>query len=142
MKNFWLTVLIVLAAGAASFGAFFRLNDDPAMHRAARERDAMAWLRAEFHLNDAQFAAIKQLHERYGSECARHCAMIQAARQRHAPAPELTALERTCAAAMTTHFHLVAGLMPPSEGPRYLALVLPRVAGYAHEGAPNLQVRP
>jgi hypothetical protein len=142
MRNFWLTVLVVLAAGAVSFGAFYLMNDDPAVRQAAHERDAMAWLRAEFHLTDAQFAAIKRLHEGYGTECARHCAMIASARRRQAPAVEVAALEQVCVDSMTAHFRRVAALMPPGEGARYLALVLPRVQGYAHAGAPNLQVQP
>lgn len=138
MKNFWLTLALVIGAGAVSFGAFYVINDAPAVRRAAREHDAMAWLRAEFHLNDAQFAAIKRLHDGYGRECARHCAAILAARERRAPAAEVAGLERVCVESMTEHFRKVAALMPPGEGERYLAIVLPRVAGYDHEGAPNL----
>jgi hypothetical protein len=142
MKNFGLTLLVVLVAGAVSFGAFFAMNDDPAVRRAAREHDAMAWLQAEFHLDDAQFSAIQALHDNYGRECAQHCAAIIAARQRNAPAAERAALEQICVDAMTAHFRRVAALMPPDEGDRYLAIVLPRVSGYAHEGAPTLQVKP
>jgi hypothetical protein len=142
MKNFWLTVFVVVVAGAISFGAFYAMNDDPAVRRAAREHDAMAWLRVEFHLDDAQFAAVKNLHERYGRECAEHCAAIAAAKQRNAPAAERAELERMCVAAMTAHFRNVAASMPAGEGERYLAIVLPRVAGYAHDGAPTVQVRP
>jgi hypothetical protein len=142
MRNFWLTVLAVLAAGAVSFGVFYVMNDDPDVRHAAQERDAMAWLRAEFHLTDAQFAAVKRLHEGYGAECAEHCSMIASARRRHAPAGEVAGLEQVCVDSMTAHFRRVAALMPPGEGERYLALVLPRVKGYAHAGAPNVQVQP
>lgn len=142
MRNLWLTVLAVLAAGVVSFGAFYALNDDPAVRRAAREHDAMAWLRAEFHLTDGQFAAIKELHDGYSEECAGHCSMIAAARRRSAPASEIAALEQVCVDSMTAHFQRVAALMPPGEGGRYLALVLPRVHGYTHAGAPNVQVQP
>lgn len=142
MKNFWITLLVVLAAGAVSFGAFYAMNDEPAVRRAAAEHDALAWLRAEFHLNGAQFAAIKRLHDGYGAECARHCAAIMAARQRSAPAAEVAGLERVCVESMTVHFRKVAALMPPGEGERYLGIVLPRVANYGHAGAPTVQVRP
>ncbi len=142
MRNFWLAVLVVVAAGAVSFGAFYALNDDPAIRRAARDRDAMAWLRAEFHPTDAEFAAIERLHAAYGAECARHCSMILDARRRHAAPAEIAALEKTCTDSMVAHFHRVAALMPAGEGARYLALVLPRISGYTHEGAPNVQVRP
>jgi hypothetical protein len=143
MKNFWFTVLLVVAAGTTAFGTFFIMNDAPEIRRAAREGDAMAWLRTEFKLDDAQFAAIKALHADYGLVCARHCRMIIAARDRGAPPAEISALEKTCVDSMTDHFQRVAALMSPAEGKRYLAMVMPRVAEYDHaRGAPNVQVRP
>ena len=142
MKNFWLTLLVVLAAGAVAFGMFYMMNDNPAVRHAAREHDAMAWLRAEFHLKDTQFAAIKQLHDDYGAVCSQHCMAIMEAKRRSAPEADVMALEKVCVDSMTEHFQRVAALMPAREGERYLAIVLPRVSGYAHEGAPTLQVRP
>jgi hypothetical protein len=139
MRNILVTLGIALAACAAAFGVFYALNDDPALRRAAREGDAMAWLRTEFRLNDEQFAAIKKLHEDYGAVCAGHCRAIMDARKRSAPPAEIAALEKTCVDAMTAHFRRVAGCMPPAEGERYLATVLPRVADYDHNAAPNLQ---
>ena len=142
MKNFLITLAMALLACGAAFGVFYAMNDDPAMHRAARENDAMAWLRAEFHLNEAQFAAVKKLHDEYARVCGGHCAAIMAAKKRSAPAAEIAALEKTCVDAMTVHFRRVAALMPAGEGERYLATVLPRVDGYPHTGAPNVQVKP
>lgn len=141
MKNYWVTLLLVLTLGAASFGAFYVWNDDPALRRAARDHDAMAWLRLEFKLDDAQFAAIERLHEAFAEECTRHCLAIMKARSRGAPAAEIAALEQVCVGSMTDHFRQVARIMPPGQGERYLALVLPRVNGYGHEGAPTVQVR-
>ena len=142
MKNFLLTLVIAAAVCALSFGAFYALNREPAeMRRALSEGDAMAWLRAEFQLNDTQFAAIKKLHDDYRSVCADHCAAIMAAEKRHAPRAEIAALEKTCVDAMTAHFKRVAALMPPGQGERYLAIVLPRIADFDHRGAPNVQVK-
>ena len=142
MKNLLITLGVLAAACAAAFAVFFALNGNAAMHAAARENDAMAWLRTEFRLDGTQFTAIKQLHEEYSVGCGAHCMAIMAARERRAPAAEIAALEKTCVDAMTAHFRRVAALMPPAEGQRYLATVLPRIAGYAHAGAPNLQVKP
>lgn len=142
MKNLLLTLVLALAAGAAAFGVFYVLSDNRAMHAAARDQDAMAWLRLEFRLNESQFAAIKQLHDDYSIACGRHCADIMAARERQAPAAEVAALEKICVDSMTGHFRAVAALMPPAEGQRYLATVLPRIAGYAHHGPPNVRVTP
>ena len=60
MRNFLMTLGVAAVAGALAFGVFFALNDDAVLRRAARDNDAMAWLRAEFRLDDAQLAAIKK----------------------------------------------------------------------------------
>lgn len=142
LKNVLITLLLAVAAGVTAFGVFYVLSDDRAMHAAAKDGDAMAWLRAEFKLSAEQFAAIRRRHEDYSLVCAEHCAAIMAARERKAPTAEVAALEKTCVDAMTVHFRGVAALMPPTQGDRYLAMVLPRVAGYSHHGAPNLRVTP
>ncbi len=142
MKNFWITVGVLVAAAAVAFGVVYALNTDRALQAAAREGDAMAWLRTEFRLEGAQFTAIKQLHDDYSIACGEHCAAILAARERKAPAAEIAALEKVCVDAMTGHFRRVAALMPPGQGERYLATVLPRVAGYAHHGAPDVRAKP
>ena len=142
VRNILITLAVAATAFAVAFGVSYRWRDDAALHRAARDNDAMAWLRAEFKLSDAQYAAVKKLHDDYSSVCGEHCAAIMAARERQAPAAEVAALEKTCVDAMTAHFHAVAKLMPPGEGERYLALVLPRVAGYDHNAAPSVRVSP
>ena len=141
MRNLLFTLGLIVAGCALSFGVFYALNRDPTELRSAlQEGDAMAWLRAEFQLNDAQFAAIKQLHEDYRVVCADHCSAIMAAEKRDAPKTEVAALEKTCVEAMTLHFRRVAALMPAGQGERYLTIVLPRIADFDHRGAPNVQV--
>ncbi len=142
MKNWLVTVLIAFAACALSFGAFYAFNREPAPLRAAAQSgDAMEWMRLEFKLSDAQYAAIQRLHEDYSAVCSAHCSAIMAAEKRGAPNAEVVALENTCVQSMTEHFQRVAALMSPEEGKRYLAIVLPRVHDYDHRGAPNLQAR-
>ncbi len=142
MKNILITLAMAVAACAVAFGVSYRMCCEQELHRAASEGDAMTWLRTEFHLNEAQFAAVKKLHSDYGMMCGEHCAAIMAAKKRNAPPAEILALEKTCVEAMTAHFKSVAGLMPPAEGERYLAVVMPRVDGYGHTGAPNVQMKP
>ncbi|HVU34378.1 MAG TPA: hypothetical protein VHE61_13155 [Opitutaceae bacterium] len=143
MKNWILTLVFALAACAVSYGVFYAANREPAAVRAAaRNGDAMQWLRVEFKLTDAQYAAIKQLHAQYGTVCAKHCAAIMAAQKSGAPAAEIASLENECVTSMTAHFHRVAALMSPEEGRRYLAIVLPRINDYDHRGAPNLEGHP
>ena len=154
MKNFLLTFQAELAAGALAGGAFFRWHCDAALHAAAQQRDAMKWLRTEFHLSDAQFAAIAKLHEDYSAECAGHCVAIGSARAQLAtaeksgqPAATLAALRRTvaerelaCRTAICAHLRRVAAAMPPGEGERYLQLLMPRVENYTHRGAPTVRL--
>ena len=154
MKNFLLTFLAVLAAGALAAGAFFRWHYDDALHAAAQERDAMKWLRTEFHLSDAQFAAIAKLHEDYSAECADHCvaignarAQLAAAEKSGQPVATIAVLRRAvaerelaCRTAIGAHLRKVAALMPPGEGERYLQLLLPRVENYTHRGAPTVRL--
>ncbi len=142
MKNFLITLGVAVAVCVAAFGISYAMNDNRALHAAAREGDAMAWLRVEFRLDEAQFSAIKRRHDDYSVACGEHCAAIVAARERKAPAAEVAALEKICVDAMTGHFRQVAALMPPGQGDRYLAMVLPRIAGYSHAGAPNVRVAP
>jgi hypothetical protein len=133
--------LLVAAAGAAGFG-FYLLSRNSELAAEARRGDTMAWLQTEFRLDGAQFAAIDRLHRAYNQTCARHCMAIMDARRRNAPAPEIKALEDTCVQSMTDHFRRVAAIMPPGQGERYLALVLPRISGYNHQGAPTLRGTP
>lgn len=142
MRNLLITAGVVVAACVLAFGVFFALNDDAALRRAARDNDAMAWLRAEFRLDEAEFAAIKKLHDDYGAVCGEHCAAIMDARERKEPTSEVARLEKVCVDAMTGHFKRVAALMPAEQGERYLATVLPRVSGYTHTGAPTVGAKP
>ncbi len=142
MRNFLITFGLVLLVGGAAFGVSYLVSDDPAIRAAAREGDALAWLRAEFRLDEAQFAAVRRMHEEFSIECSKHCAAIQEARERRAPAGEIAALEQFCVEEMTRHFRKVAALMAPAQGERYLAVVLPRIAGYSHQGAPDVRARP
>ncbi|MBL9199365.1 MAG: hypothetical protein JNL39_02615 [Opitutaceae bacterium] len=139
MKNLLVTLSVAVAACALAFALCYRMSDEPALRRAAREGDALAWLRMEFRLSDAQFAAIKKLHDDYGVVCGEHCTAIMAARNRQAPAAELRALEVACVDAMTAHFRQVAALMAPGEGERYLATVLPLVQDHDHSAAPTVR---
>ena len=142
MRNRFITFALALAACAAAFVAFYAANrGSAAWRRAVRERDAMAWLQAEFRLDGAQYAAIRQLHVEFEKRCAEHCERIMAAQRRHDSRAEIAVLEATCVREMREHFRKVAALMPPGEGERYLAIVLPRIADYDHRGPPTVRAR-
>ena len=142
MKHWFATLVLALAVAAGSFAAFYAFSRPASEVRAAANAgDALEWIRAEFKLNDQQFAAVKRLHDEYGAVCNQHCMAIMAAEKRGANREEIAALENRCVSSMADHFRQVAAQMSPPEGERYLATVLPRIAGYAHQGSPNVEGR-
>ncbi len=157
MRNLLISVALVLAAGLAASTIVYRRCCDPDLHQAARTGDAEHWLRREFHLSDAQMAAIENLQIDYDKECSMHCQSIIQANERLAAIrraakadPALLAgaqrvlddREALCRDAIKAHLRRVAALMPPTEGKRYLAMLLPKVDTFRHEGAPNLRLDP
>lgn len=142
MRNRLLTALLAVALGAAMFAVGYQVSADRALHQAAQAGDAMGWLRVEFGLSAEQERRIQALHVDYSVACGEHCHAILEARRRGAPPAEVAALEKVCVDAMTAHFRAVAALMPAGQGERYLAVVLPRIAGYDHHGAPSVRGTP
>lgn len=154
MKNLLGTLAVLVLAAVLTGVICFRMNSQQELRAAAAQRDAMRWLRADFHLTDAQFAAIRQLHESYAGTCEEHCRMIQeATRARNTLAQargdaaaladadrQLQELRRTCETAIAAHVRKVAALMSPEAGRRYLALVLPKISDFDHQAAPDLQL--
>lgn len=154
MKHLFRTLaLIILVAGTTCFLAY-QLSGDREVRQAVASGDALAWLRADFQLTDAQFARIKQLHESYSVVCEEHCRAIQEAarerqalRERGAEPAVLAAAERkvqelraVCETAIAAHVRQCAAEMSPEAGQRYLALVLPKIADFDHRAPPDLQL--
>ena len=98
----------------------------------------LAWLKMEFHLTDAEFNRISQMHAAYLPQCRQRCQRIveqdRQLQQLLASATNLTPqiqeliAERArtrgeCEAEMMTHFLAVSQTMPPEQGRRYLAWV-------------------
>jgi hypothetical protein len=155
MKNLVSTLaFVVLLAGLAGV-IVYRIASTDDVAQALAKKDPMEWLRADFDLNDAQFTAIKQLHDSYSVVCEEHCRAIQdAARARNelktsakADATAIAAAERrveelrrVCESAIATHVRACAEHMSPGAGRRYLALVLPKIKDFDHEAPPDLQL--
>jgi hypothetical protein len=98
--------------------------------------DDLSWLRNEFHLNDADMARVRQLHEGYMPQCVEMCAKLAAKKAEVTTAftngtnvsfeaqrklTELGELRAQCQGQMLQHFINVSHAMPPEEGRRYLA---------------------
>ena len=96
----------------------------------------LAWLQTEYHLTDAQFARVRELHDAYQPKCMMMCRKIDeenaqlqsllAATNVITPEIRQTLAESAelrveCEQAMLAHFYEVAQVMPPDQGRRYLA---------------------
>ncbi len=149
--KFFLRTVVLLGLAAAVVGFFcYRMGSDKALHAAATKRDTMEWLRTDFHLSEAQFAAVKKLHAEYAPSCEEHCRHIQSARKALAAAgatdatalasagQKLQELRSSCELAMTRHVRQVAAVMSPEDGRRYLEMVFPKIANFDHTVAPDL----
>src|SRR5689334_18771919 len=79
MKHFFATVALLVAVAGAAGGVAFRGGGEPGIRDALGRRDALTWLRTDLHWSDAQFAAIRTLHESYSTVCEEHCRAIQEA---------------------------------------------------------------
>src|ERR1039457_3182337 len=128
-------LLGALALGAAVFAGSYFVSQRACVTTMTRSADDLGWLRDEFHLNDADMARVRQLHEGYMPQCAKMCALIAAKKQEVAEAlaggtnitavaqkklTELGQLRAQCQAQMLRHFIAVSEAMPPEEGRRYL----------------------
>ena len=155
MKHFLATVTLLIAAAGIAGVVSFRLASEPDVREALQKRDALAWLRTDFHLDEAQFAAIRKLHESYSKVCEKHCRAIQDAMTacdtlRAAASSDAKAIEAAerrvqelrvvCETAIAAHVRHVAAEMSPAEGQRYRALILPKIADFDHHAPPDVKL--
>jgi uncharacterized protein YnzC (UPF0291/DUF896 family) len=138
MKKSGIILLLGLLACTAAFAGFYYFGTTACRTLAREPQPELAWLKKEFHLSDAEFARISQLHEAYLPQCRERCRVVQQQdeklqqllAQSATVTPEIQTLlaERAktradCEAEMLKHFLAVSRTMPPEEGRRYLAWV-------------------
>lgn len=144
MKRGVLLALTVLAAGLLAFGITRYFGPSAP----AEMTDEIAWMRSEFHLTAEQAAAVEKLHDDYFPVCMEHCRLVARARKTLAAASaderpsaqaELARLQSVCETATREHLRRVAAAMPPAEGERFLALVLPKLTHLEHNAPLGLK---
>ena len=155
IKYLLATLALLAAAAGATWLVSYRMSTEPAVQEAVQKRDALEWLRSDFALNAAQFAAVKRLHDSYAVVCEEHCRAIQEAAQRRnalktqsSPDPtalraaeaKLAELRTVCETAIAAHVREVAAQMSEPQGRRYLALVLPKIKDFDHQGHADVRV--
>lgn len=151
MRRSLFILLAVLLASAAIGGASYLLGCRICARQLAGNGDALAWLRREFHLSDAEMQRIRQLHNGYLPKCHENCALIAAKKKELQAAldqaqgmtpeaqqklAEVAALRVQCQASMLGHFYEVSRAMPPEQGRRYLAEMQRLTLGF-HEQIEN-----
>ena len=134
--------MLGLVVGAAAYGCIYVTCMSSTRGLERSEKPELAWLREEFHLSDAEFKRVSDLHAAYLPQCREMCLKIddQNARLQKLLAgatnssPEIESslaetarLRSECQTLMLRHFFHVSQTMPPEEGRRYLAWVEDKV---------------
>ncbi|MBW8780670.1 MAG: hypothetical protein JF599_02110 [Verrucomicrobia bacterium] len=146
-----LVALLAFSAGTVSYVCCRRLPPEAA----APGDDALLWLRSEFRLSPDQMARIEAMHAAYAPVCEEHClrlhrasAEVRRLRAARADGQAITAAVATvaqvdaeCRTSLEAHVRAVAAVMGEPAGRRYLAVVLPRLSGFDHTRAPDLDLK-
>ncbi len=153
MKQIAIVLIAALVSGVCGFYLVQRRHVASIAALSETRGDDLAWIRAEFGLNEPQFAAVRKLHADYSVVCAQHCADISAAQSRlqkltidgasaaelEAARRDVAALEEVCNTATRAHIRRVAQAMPDGQGERYIAIVEPHLAHSPHDGSRGLE---
>ena len=150
MKNGLLILALALALAVGGYCTYYRCATAPTHAMLAAPDGEMEWLRREYHLSDAQFARIRQMHGEYAPHCDLMCGKIAKANARldqlikasatftpevDAAMSECVAVQAECRRALLWHIYDVSAEMPPEDGARYLRMMTARIVepGLSHE---------
>ncbi len=138
MKKSALILLLGLLVSTAAFSGFYYFGTASCRDMMREPKPELVWLKNEFHLSDAEFTRISQMHAAYLPQCRERCMRIAEQDLRlhellaHATnlTPEIQNLladraktRADCEAEMLKHFLAVSRTMPPEERQRYLTWV-------------------
>ena len=137
-------IVIIMAAAAAftGYSVSYRCATASSQSMLTKPGGEMEWLRCEYHLSDAQFARIQQLHREYAPTCDLMCEKIGKANDKldelvganRTVTPEVAAAMKECLAAqadcreaMLGHVYAVSAEMSSKDGARYLQMMKARI---------------
>jgi len=136
MKRSLVILVAGLVLGALAYAGMYRAETSDSCCRIDESKaPELAWLKLEFHLTDAEFARVSELHEQYLSGCAERCHEIDLKNQELAhllsstnnvtsqiqqTLADAAQLRAQCQAKMLQHFYDVSRTMPAEQGKRYL----------------------
>jgi hypothetical protein len=149
VKRGLLILLLAAATACAGYWIYYRHVTAPERRMSMAANGEMEWLRREYHLSDAQFARIRQLHREYAPKCNLMCEKIAKANARldqlipanrtytpevEAAMTECLAVQSECRQALLAHVYAVSAEMAPTDGARYLEMMKSRIVepGLAH----------
>jgi hypothetical protein len=134
--------LLFILALSVSLGAVAYLVSYGIAQRALCEspdwQSPTAWMRQEFHLNDAQYAQVKKMESDYHPHCTIMCDRIE---QSHLALKKIilasngmtpdvqaallkdAAIQEECREDMLSHFYEVSQALPPDQAKRYLEIM-------------------
>jgi hypothetical protein len=142
MKKGLLIIFLAVAVAAGGYWIYFRCATMPTQSMLVQPGGEMEWLRREYHLTDAQFARVKQVHGDYAPSCDAMCAKIAAANARlnelikvnskltpevQAAFEQCAAVQSDCRRALLAHIYAVSAEMSPADGARYLDMMKSRI---------------
>lgn len=149
MKAGWLTLMgaaLLALAGFCIRAAFWNLvgASRASLELQDREaREALAWMKSEFRLTDAEFTKICALHDAYVPECDKMCDRIAVAGSKvstvllqtdanlstdaESALRNYEAVRSECQRATLRHLHETAAAMNPESRRAFLAKVLPHL---------------
>jgi hypothetical protein len=138
MKRGLLILVLGLLAAVTAYGCVYFACTSCVRRLEHSDKPELSWLKDEFHLSDAEFKRVSELHAAYLPQCREMCRKIDAQNDQLQKllasatnaTPEIdTALAETarlrseCQGMMLRHFFQVSQTMPPEQGRRYLAWV-------------------
>lgn len=141
MKRLALILLAGLAAATVAYCAVYFKGTARNREILESQQPELAWLKDEFHLSDADFKRITELHKAYMPHCREMCRRIDTKNAElktllantNALTPDIEAklneaaqLRAECQRSMLKHFFEVSRTMPPEQGRRYLEWVQER----------------
>ena len=158
MKRALLIIILAVAVAVGGYWIYFRCATMPTQTMLVQPGGEMEWLRREYHLTDAQFARVMQVHGDYSPHCEAMCAKIAKANahlnelieSNSKLTPEVQAAFEQCAAvqsdcrrALLAHIYAVSAEMSPADGARYLDMMKSRVIEPAvdHESIISMSAR-
>lgn len=138
MKRAGFFLGLFLLMGLSAFVLCYRMATHPIREIPGDLPTELAWLRAEFHLDETTFAKVRALHDAYEPQCMENCERIVRVNERigalatkgspsvaemDAVLAEAAELQRTCRGDMWRHIEAVAALLPPDKAQRYRTMM-------------------